>query len=171
MSPSHCSLNEVCSTQYSFLVIYALSFTFLPFNPNFCYAWLDFLSKFLLNLTCAYKCPLLHMHTHILCLLRYASKRWSWYNSLHTHKICTAYTYSYSTLFNFILFMYPLDYSSPLFLLFVFSSSPTKNYTSNKKATKMHVYVQCFSLLFQAWEDLLKFDTIAGYIYHWSTFS
>ena len=118
-------------------------FTFLPFNPNFCY------------LTCPYKCPLLHMHTHILCLLRYASKRWSWYNSLHTHKICTAYTYlhSYSTLFNFILFMYPLDYSSPLFLppsvclLFLL---PQK---LHKKATKMHVYVQCF---LQAWVDLLK---------------
>ena len=166
MSPSHCSLNEVCSTQYSFLVIYALSyilFTFLPFNPNFCYAWLDFLSKFLLNLTCAYKCPLLHMHTHILCLLRYASKRWSWYNSLHTHKICTVYTYlhSYSTLFNFIWSVYV---PSGLFISTISTclsslSSPTKitqERKSNKKATKMHVYVQCFNLSLQAWVDLLK---------------
>ena len=29
------------------------------------------------------------------------------------------------------------------------------------KATKVHVYVQYFSLSLQAWEDLLKFDTTA----------
>ena len=34
-----------------------------------------------------------------------------------------------------------------------------------KKATKVHVYVQCFSFFFQACEDLLKFDTTA-YSYH-----
>ena len=37
-----------------------------------------------------------------------------------------------------------------------------------RKATKVHVYVQCFSLFFQAWEEFLKFDTTAGYSYHWS---
>ena len=40
-----------------------------------------------------------------------------------------------------------------------------------RNATKVHVYVQCFSLFFQAWEDLLKFDTTAGYSYHSSIFS
>ena len=38
---------------------------------------------------------------------------------------------------------------------------------SNKKPQKcmcIHVYVHCFSLSFQAWEDLLKFDTTAGTI-------
>ena len=30
--------------------------------------------------------------------------------------------------------------------------------------TKVHVYVQCLSLSFQAREDLLKFDTTTGYI-------
>ena len=162
------------STQYSFLVIYALSyilFTFLPFNPNFCYAWLDFLSKFLLNLTCPYKCPLLHMHTHILCLLRYASKRWCWYNSLHTHKICTAYTYSYSTLFNFILFMYPLDYSSPLFLLFVFSSSPTKITQVIRKPQKCMCMSNVLIFLCKPeltyWSSLIpQLDTVC----HWSIF-
>ena len=29
----------------------------------------------------------------------------------------------------------------------------------------------CFSLFSHAWEDLLKFDTTAEYIYHWSIFS
>jgi len=39
-----------------------------------------------------------------------------------------------------------------------------------RKATKVHVYVQSFSLFFQAQEDLLNFDTTATYSYHWSTF-
>ena len=30
-----------------------------------------------------------------------------------------------------------------------------------RKDTKVHVYAQCFSLSFQAWEGLLKFDTTA----------
>ena len=40
-----------------------------------------------------------------------------------------------------------------------------------RKATKVHVYIQFFSLFFQAWEDLLNFDTTAGYSYLWSIFS
>ena len=33
-----------------------------------------------------------------------------------------------------------------------------------RKATKVHVYVQCFSCFFQAL--FLKFDTTVGYSYH-----
>ena len=42
-----------------------------------------------------------------------------------------------------------------------------------RKATKVHVYVQCFSLFFSKpeTEDFLKFDTTAAYSYHWSIFS
>ena len=36
------------------------------------------------------------------------------------------------------------------------------------KATKVPVHVL---VPFQAWEDLLKFDTTAGNIYHWSIYS
>ena len=36
-----------------------------------------------------------------------------------------------------------------------------------RKATKVQVCVQRFSLFYQTWEDLLKFDTTAGYSYHW----
>ena len=52
-----------------------------------------------------------------------------------------------------------------------------QNYTpSGKKKNRMnvekvHMYVQCFSPFFQAWEDLLKFDTTAWYSYHWSIFA
>ena len=34
-----------------------------------------------------------------------------------------------------------------------------------RKATKVHVYVQCFSLFVQAWEDLLKLTSIALYVW------
>ena len=35
-----------------------------------------------------------------------------------------------------------------------------------RKATKVHVYVIVLAFFFQAREDLLKFDTTAGYSYH-----
>ena len=38
-----------------------------------------------------------------------------------------------------------------------------------RKATKVHVYAQSF--FFQAWENLLKFDTAAWNRYHWSIYS
>ena len=38
------------------------------------------------------------------------------------------------------------------------------------KATEVHVYVQYFSLSFQAWEDLPKFETTAWNGYHWSIY-
>ena len=38
------------------------------------------------------------------------------------------------------------------------------------KATKVQVHVHCFSLSFQAREDLLKFDTTAWNSYHWSIY-
>ena len=39
-----------------------------------------------------------------------------------------------------------------------------------RKATN-YIYMSSALAFFQAWEDLLKFDTTAGYIYHWSIFS
>ena len=55
-----------------------------------------------------------------------------------------------------------------------------RNYTSSGKKkiivmnewVKSHksAYVECFSLSFQAWEDLLKFDTTAWNSYHWSIY-
>ena len=38
------------------------------------------------------------------------------------------------------------------------------------KSHKMHVYVQCFNFSFEAWKDILKFDTTARHSCHWSIF-
>ena len=40
---------------------------------------------------------------------------------------------------------------------------------NERKATKMDVYVQ-YLISFQAWEDLLKFDTTTWNSYHWSIY-
>ena len=154
----HCILTAFVVGQCMFF-LYPL-YTFLPFNPHFCLVYYTSfpnssnLVRLNLSLQVLLSPPLLHMHTHLRCLLRYASKRWIWYNSCIPTKIRNVYSlhlylrntsyylHSYLALLHFILFMYPLGLcihstSTPplptsLYLLFP-SSLIKQNKRTNKK--------------------------------------